>query len=146
MNSPWKTHVRKKMNVKQVHDETGLDDGFFFLEFIIKCHLFLFLLRLSHLLLSREAIWTFLRFCSCEESLLDYLSSSSSSSRVFLVWSLRLPFATLRSKHKEWKLLKVVAVSCLLLGSCWRRGAGHQSSAGLCDHGGPTSHRFTHSQ
>lgn len=47
------------MNVKQVHDETGLDDGFFFLEFIIKCHLFLFLLRLSHLLLSREAIWTF---------------------------------------------------------------------------------------
>lgn len=49
-----------------------------------------------------------------------FLPSSSSSSWVFLALKLCLSSATPRSHHKEIKLLKVVAVSCLLLGSCWR--------------------------
>lgn len=108
---------------------------------IVACFCFSWGCRLPPLRLeSSYQHWTFPRFFSCEESLLDYLGSLSSSSLwVLLVWNLHLPSATLRSQHKEIKLLKVVAVSCLPLGTCWTRWG-----RGLCDHGGPTSHRFTH--
>lgn len=84
----------------------------------------MFLLRLPCLLLllsgAVNSAWNSLDFIP-EDSLLDYLGSSSSfSSWVCLVWKPLLPSATLRSQHI--KLLKLVAVSCLVLGSCWEWG------------------------